>query len=389
MRPLRAGRKKQPVRIADLRRARVAQREPHCERAAQRVADHDRARRDQRVEVGRELRRDDLAVALEPVAHTVPVGRRSAEPVQADDLHRHRLGQRDERCAVLEAREELRGQPRAVERRVAGHRRLTDLPRVERELQRGREQPRLVAEVVVHERWVDLGRAGDRTDGGLRVAGGDELAAGGGEDGGALGRLAAWCFDHRRRVVTLWIAVLVAVVALSRIAGGSLSDSFSSSGSPSGRAQALLAARFPAQAGDVAQVVFHPADAARIARASRALAPLAHVSAVSAPRYSRDRSVAYVTVQFNERAEDLPDAAVQRVIDVGRRDGAQLGGPPIAAVANVSPGSSEAFGILAAIVIMLLAFGSVVAMGLPILVALLGVGIGFGLVSLLSRLITV
>ena len=58
-------------------------------------------------------------------------------------------------------------------------------------------------------------------------------------------------------------------------------------------------------------------------------------------------------------------------------------------MANVSPGSSEAIGILAAIVIMLLAFGSVAAMGLPILVALLGVGIGFGLVSLLSRLITV
>ena len=70
-----------------------------------------------------------------------------------------------------------------------------------------------------------------------------------------LGRLAAWCFDHRRRVVAIWIVVVVVVIAVSQVVGGSLSDSFSSSGSPSGQAQALLARSFPSQAGDSAQVV--------------------------------------------------------------------------------------------------------------------------------------
>ena len=59
-----------------------------------------------------------------------------------------------------------------------------------------------------------------------------------------------------------------------------------------------------------------------------------------------------------------------------------LGGNPISAAVSATPGSSEGIGILAAIIIMLIAFGSVVAMGLPILIALVGVGIGFGLVEL-------
>jgi RND superfamily putative drug exporter len=58
-----------------------------------------------------------------------------------------------------------------------------------------------------------------------------------------LGRLAAACFDHRRRVLATWIVLLVAIVAVSQVVGGHLSDSFSSGNSPSGQAQALLARR--------------------------------------------------------------------------------------------------------------------------------------------------
>ncbi len=64
-----------------------------------------------------------------------------------------------------------------------------------------------------------------------------------------------------------------------------------------------------------------------------------------------------------------------------------LGGPPISAVVSPSPGSSEGIGISAAIIIMLLAFGSVVAMGLPILTALVGIGAGYGVVALISHLL--
>jgi RND superfamily putative drug exporter len=66
-----------------------------------------------------------------------------------------------------------------------------------------------------------------------------------------------------------------------------------------------------------------------------------------------------------------------------------LGGSPISATVFAHPGSSEAIGILAAIIIMLIAFGSVVAMGLPLLTALIGLGISFGLVTFASHALTV
>jgi RND superfamily putative drug exporter len=221
-----------------------------------------------------------------------------------------------------------------------------------------------------------------------------------------LGRLAAWCFDHRRRVVAIWVAVLVAVIAVSQVVGGDLTNSFSSPSSPSGQAQTFLAKSFPSQAGDRAQVVVHtrgpvttPQNRRRIDRLAAAMRSLPHVSGVVAPldgrdQISPDRRIAYATVQFDQRSDHLPTAAIDRVINTAQRSAVPgfavaLDGTPISAAQNLSPGSSEAIGIVAAIVIMLLAFGSVIAMGLPIITALLGVGIGFGLVDLLSRLITV
>ncbi len=65
-----------------------------------------------------------------------------------------------------------------------------------------------------------------------------------------------------------------------------------------------------------------------------------------------------------------------------------IGGAAIELVASATPGSSEGIGILAAILIMLLAFGSVVAMGLPIITALFGIAIGFAVLDLLSHLVT-
>ena len=65
-----------------------------------------------------------------------------------------------------------------------------------------------------------------------------------------------------------------------------------------------------------------------------------------------------------------------------------LGGQAISLVAGGQPGSSEGIGILAAIIIMLLAFGSVVAMGLPIITALFGIAIGFAVLDLLTHVLT-
>jgi putative drug exporter of the RND superfamily len=223
-----------------------------------------------------------------------------------------------------------------------------------------------------------------------------------------LGGLAAWCYDHRRRVLAGWLLAAVAIIGLAQWAGSRLDNNFALASSPSQRAQNLLASRFPSQEGDSADVVLRspspldsPANAAAINRLVRSLQPLAHVSGVQSPlapgasqQLSPNRRTGFVVVQFDAAAAGLPASAVQRVIGTARslaRPGLQVavGGAPVEQVVSAAPGPAEMIGLLAAVVVMLLAFGSVVAMGLPILTALVGVGMGAGILVGLSHLITV
>lgn len=144
-----------------------------------------------------------------------------------------------------------------------------------------------------------------------------------------LGRLAAWCYDHRRRVLAGWLLAVVAVIGLAQWAGSRLDNNFALGNSPSQQAQNLLASRFPSQKGDSADVVLRslgpldsPANAATIDRLVRSLQSLAHVSAVQSPlapgasrQLSPDRRIGFVVVQFDATAADLPASAVRRVID--------------------------------------------------------------------------
>ena len=97
-------------------------------------------------------------------------------------------------------------------------------------------------------------------------------------------------------------------------------------------------------------------------------------------------------MSFDERANALPKAAVQRVIataDAARSPNleVQLGGQAIEQAQQASLGFTTIVGILAAIVILLISFGSFSAMSLPIVTALLGLGAGIGLITLSSHVI--
>ena len=224
-----------------------------------------------------------------------------------------------------------------------------------------------------------------------------------------LGRLALVCHDHRRRVLTIWVVALVGVVALGAfVVKGRFENKLTAGNSESTTAQNLLSARFPAQAGDSADIVFHtagpvtdPTSRLAIRNVVGRVAGLPHVTTVRGPfdpgvrgQVSAAGHTAYATVQFDATTDALPTAEVQRVVttaQAGARPGfeVELGGSPIAKAESASPGSSEAVGILAAIVILLLAFGSVIAMGLPIMTALFGIGLGIGVIDLFSRVVTV
>jgi RND superfamily putative drug exporter len=222
----------------------------------------------------------------------------------------------------------------------------------------------------------------------------------------ALGRLAAWCHDRRRAVLIGWIVLLIVVSGVSQTVGAHWQDKFGSGHSQSQQVQDLLSARFPSRAGDTANVVFKtaapvtdPATRQEIIATLARFEGLPHVTGVQSPfdapgQIGGGGHIAFGVIQFDNTTIHLPKSAIQRVVDIGRtanRPGLQveLGGQPIDYVVSAKVGSSTAIGILAAMLILLVAFGSVIAMGLPILTALLGVGIAFGIVALLSRVLII
>jgi RND superfamily putative drug exporter len=219
-----------------------------------------------------------------------------------------------------------------------------------------------------------------------------------------LQRLAAWCYRRRRRVLVGWIVALVALSVIGANVGSTFSQGFSLSDTESQQAADLLASRFPARAGDEGQVVFSNAggvqDAAVQARMEQLFSEVAqvrHVTSVVSPystegaqQVARDGDIAYATVQFDRTASKIPTTTIDEIRHLAEHaegDGVQvaLGGRMFQEGGGIGP--AELIGIVAAIVILLVAFGSVLAMGLPILVALFGIGIGLAFVELLSHVI--
>ncbi len=219
-----------------------------------------------------------------------------------------------------------------------------------------------------------------------------------------LARIAGWCHDHRWWVLLLWLVALVGTNVVAHAAGRNFSNNLTGRAQP---VQQILDQAFPNQKGSPAQVVITssgPVTAASVkdqtAKMVAAITPLAHVSDVVSPftaagahQISTDGHIAYVQVVFDQQAGDLPQDAIKKVVSTAQSFAAHgyhvaLGGQAISLVAGAKPGPSEGIGILAAIVIMLLAFGSVVAMGLPIITALFGIAIAFAVLDLLSHVIT-
>jgi putative drug exporter of the RND superfamily len=217
-------------------------------------------------------------------------------------------------------------------------------------------------------------------------------------------RLTRWSMDHRRLVVALWVVALVAALGVARGAGSHFDNNLTLPGTGAERAATLLKSRFPAESGDSDQVVLHVrAGSVRDRQIRAAVGPmlqkvrrLPHVTDVTSPyaagRVSADGKTAFATVAFDVRGDALSKATVQRVIDVARsarskRLDVELGGNAIEQSQRPSLGAATAIGIGAAVVILLLSFGSLLAMSLPIAVALFGLGTGMGLIAVLTHLL--
>ena len=216
--------------------------------------------------------------------------------------------------------------------------------------------------------------------------------------------LARWTRGHRRGVIIAWIVAALGVTMISAGVGTKNSTDFTLAGTQSASAQGLLKQSFKAQVGDSDQIVFHAragklsADRAVITATLARVAALPHVTAVISPfapgqhAISSDGTNAFATVNFNQQAEKLPMTAIKRVMSVAElaRSSAlqvELGGQAISQAQGMSVGFATGVGILAAILILLIAFGSFSAMVLPIATALVGLLAGQGISAFASHAI--
>jgi RND superfamily putative drug exporter len=207
-------------------------------------------------------------------------------------------------------------------------------------------------------------------------------------------------FAHRRRgrVIGVWMAALVAVLTLSAFYGGEFDSGFEMPGTESQEAIDLLEDNFPERAGSDGELVFKhedgvedPAVRARIDQIIADVRQVPGVTGVESPYESQgfindDGTIARGVIHFSEVGSDVPKESIDRlfeVVDDNSTNGlqAEVGGDVI--YWNEEPDfSSEWIGLAIAAVILLIAFGSVVAMGLPLVTALAGLFAGFSVIAL-------
>ena len=224
---------------------------------------------------------------------------------------------------------------------------------------------------------------------------------------GAIARLSSWVRAHSRLVIIVWIAVFVVAMAASSSAGKRFINNVSLPGTESQRATDVLSSQFRVHAGDADQIVLHathgqvsdPAVRAQIGKVLASVSHLRHVTSVVSPfrptgarAVSVDGRTAFATITFDQRSDVVPKDAVKKVISVARAGQTsalqvELGGRAVEQATPPSLGPATAIGLVAAIVVLLLTFGSALAAGLPIIAALLGLGTGIAVIGLGSHLI--
>ena len=208
-----------------------------------------------------------------------------------------------------------------------------------------------------------------------------------------------------------WAVVLATAAGLGAVAGGDVDNNLALPGTESQRAFDVLDRRFPELGGDTAVIAYRaeagatdPEVRARMERLFGRVGGLDHVVAVASPydappvggagAVSRDGRIAFAVVQFDVRATEVPKPVIFTMKDHVEEAAApglqvELGGEAVRFAETEGPGEREGVGLAAAVVILLIAFGSVVAMGLPIVTAVFGIGVSLALVSLLANVMNV
>jgi RND superfamily putative drug exporter len=211
---------------------------------------------------------------------------------------------------------------------------------------------------------------------------------------------------HRRGVVSVaWLAILGAVVALLLTLGSSFDDEFSIPGSESQDALDQLDAASPGAAGVGAQIVFvapdgttvaDPANAAVIGQVVGAAAQAPQVNSVVSPfdssAISPDGRAALATVQYDAAQGEVDPAsldALERTTSAAADAGFEVAvGGNAFGTTGVTIGATEFIGVAVAVLVLVLTFGSLLAAGMNLLTAVVGIAVGMGGLLLTSNLVT-
>jgi RND superfamily putative drug exporter len=216
-----------------------------------------------------------------------------------------------------------------------------------------------------------------------------------------LTRLADYSYRHRGRVVLLWIAAMVVIIGVGSSLAGDFNANYDTPGSDSKAAGDITKARFGGYSGqEIYAVAKDPNGFANEAAAAQRLQPffeqaekVEHIDAHSSIRLSQNHQIASTTLPMTVPGWEMTKDQGKQLIDAAEaNDGngleIKLGGDPIYAAQSQS--SPEGLGFLGAAIVLLIAFGSVVAAGLPLAIALVGLGISSaGLIPLLANVIDV
>ena len=202
-------------------------------------------------------------------------------------------------------------------------------------------------------------------------------------------RLAGWAQRRRWLALALWVVVLGGITVAGQAVGSDYRDDHTLPGTESQQVADAFAAQ--GQQPDSVQVVFQRDAGIAGARADATavlseMERLPRVADVSGLTESENGTVAFATVTLD--GADVPAEDVRRIIDTARRDGdlrVELGGDPVRAAEEAPGGAAEGAGMLAALVILVLMFGSFLAACLPLVTAVFAVGSTVGVIMLASH----
>jgi putative drug exporter of the RND superfamily len=215
-----------------------------------------------------------------------------------------------------------------------------------------------------------------------------------------LARLADVAYRRRGRMVLAWIGAAILLIGVGSALAGEYSADYDTPGSESEAAGELTEREFDGYSGQEIYVVWKdeagadtPAARQRVDAFLDEAKQVDHVAQETPVRISRDRTIGATTLPLTVPGWDVPKEDGERLIDAAEAnsgDGLEikLGGDPIyAAQESTSP---EGIGFAGAAIVLLIAFGSVVAAGLPLAIALIGLGItSGGLIALLANIVDV